>query len=104
MELEGGTTDPGTAASGLSAAAYPGLRPDAYDDDQCGGVRRAPLDACAGIVRITAKRRHRTKNVERLCSTTEFAPCGESYCAVPLEILAAVEVALLIEMMYAPGP
>jgi hypothetical protein len=47
-----------------------------------------------GIVRITAEPRHWTKNVERLCGT-ELAPLGESGGAV----FAAVEMALLIEMI-----
>ena len=51
-----------------------------------------------GIVRITAKRRHWTENVERLCGT-ELAPLGESDGTVQLELFAAVEVALLIEMI-----
>jgi hypothetical protein len=51
-----------------------------------------------GIVRITAKRRHWPKNVERLCGT-ELAPLGESSGAVQLEIFAAVEMALLIKMI-----
>jgi hypothetical protein len=51
-----------------------------------------------GVVRITAKRRHWTKNVERLCGT-ELAPLGKSGGAVQLEIFAAVEMALLIEMI-----
>ena len=51
-----------------------------------------------GIVRITEKRRHWTKNVERL-SGTELAPLGEGGGTVQLEIFAAVEVALLIEMI-----
>ena len=55
-------------------------------------------DGDIGIVRITAKRRHWTKNVERLCST-ELAPLGESGGAVQLEIFAAVEMTLLIEMI-----
>ena len=50
-----------------------------------------------GIVRITAKHRHWTKNVERLCGT-ELAPLGESGSTVQLEILATAAVALLIEM------
>ena len=53
---------------------------------------------CLGIVRITAQRRHWTKNVERLCGT-ELAPRGKRGGAVQLEICAAVEMALLIEMM-----
>ena len=79
--------------------------------------------ASAGIVRITAKRQHWTKNVERLCSAeltplgrhcqkhrhwtknverlcdTELAPLGEGGGAVQLEIFAAVEMPLLIEMI-----
>ena len=51
-----------------------------------------------GIVRITAKRRHWAKNVERLCGT-ELAPLGESGGTVQLEIFAAVEMAFLIEMI-----
>ena len=51
-----------------------------------------------GIVRITAQRRHWTKNVERLCGA-ELAPLGESGGTVQLEIFAAVEMALLIEMI-----
>ena len=53
-----------------------------------------------GIVRITAKRRHWTKNVERLCGT-DLAPLGERGGTAQLEILATVEMALLIEMMCA---
>ena len=55
----------------------------------------APPD---GIVRITEKRRHWTKSVERLCGT-ELAPLGESGGTVQLEIFAAAEMALLIEMI-----
>jgi hypothetical protein len=51
-----------------------------------------------GIVRITAKRRHWPKNVERLCGA-KLAPLGESDGTVQLEILAAVKMALLIEMI-----
>ena len=51
-----------------------------------------------GIVRITAKRRHWPKNVERLCDT-ELAPLGESGGTVQLEIFAAAEMALLIKMI-----
>jgi len=51
-----------------------------------------------GIVRITTKHRHWTKNVERLCGT-ELAPLGEGGGAVQLEIFAAVEMPLLIEMI-----
>ena len=51
-----------------------------------------------GVVRITAKGRHWAKNVERLCST-ELAPLGESGGTVQLEIFAAAEMALLIEMI-----
>ena len=52
----------------------------------------------AGIVRITAKRRHWTKNVERLCGT-EQALRGEGGGTVLLEIFAAIEMTLLIEMI-----
>ena len=52
----------------------------------------------SGIVRITSKRRHWTKNLERLCGT-ELAPLGESGGTVQLEIFAAVEMTLLIEMI-----
>jgi hypothetical protein len=52
----------------------------------------------AGIVRITAKRRHWMKKVERLCCT-ELAPLGESGGTVQLETFVAVEMALLIEMI-----
>ena len=51
-----------------------------------------------GIVRITAQRRYWTKNVERLCGA-ELAPLGESGGTVQLEIFAAAEMALLIEMI-----
>ena len=51
-----------------------------------------------GVVRVTAKRRHCTKNVERLCSA-ELTPLGEGGGTVQLEIFAAVEVALLVEMI-----
>ena len=62
---------------------------------EAGDSALKPLE---GIVRITEKRRHWTKNVERLCGT-ELAPLGESGGTVQLEIFAAVEVALLIEMI-----
>ena len=51
-----------------------------------------------GIVRMTAKRRHWTKYVERLCGA-DLAPLGESGGTVQLEIFTAVEMALLIEMV-----
>ena len=51
-----------------------------------------------GIVRITAKRRHWTKNVERLCGT-ELVPFRKRGGTVQLEIFAAVEMTLLIEMI-----
>jgi hypothetical protein len=48
-----------------------------------------------GIVRITAKCRHCT----RRSNDYELAPLGESGGTVQLEIFAAVERALLIEMI-----
>ena len=46
----------------------------------------------------TAKRRHWPKNVERSCGA-KLAPLGESDGTDQLEILAAVKMALLIEMI-----
>jgi hypothetical protein len=51
-----------------------------------------------GIVRITARRLHWTKNVERLCGT-ELTPLGERGGTVQLQIFAAAEMVLLIEMI-----
>ena len=54
--------------------------------------------ALVGIVRINARRQRWTKKVERLCGT-ELAPLGKCGGTVQLEIFAAAEMALLIEMI-----
>ena len=59
---------------------------------------RKRIQHVRGIVRITAKRRHRAKSVERLCGT-DLAPLGGSGGTVQLEIFAAAEVTLSIEMI-----
>ena len=51
-----------------------------------------------GIVRINARRQRWTKNVKRLCGT-ELAPFRKRGGTVQLEIFAAAEMALLIEMI-----
>ena len=51
-----------------------------------------------GIVRVTATRQHLTMNNERLCGT-ELTPLSEGGGTVQLEIFAAVEMALPIEMI-----